>query len=69
MGGHVYKHLDLTGSSEVSSDDAIKRAIAKAGESVRGMHWFQVLETRGFIEADKVKHWQVTIRVGFRIED
>lgn len=69
MTGHVYKHIDLTGSSEVSSDDAIKRAIAKAGESIRGMHWFEVLETRGFIEADKVRHWQVTIRVGFRIED
>ena len=69
MTGHIYKHIDLTGSSEVSSDDAIKRAIAKAGESVRGMHWFEVLETRGFIEADKVRHWQVTIRVGFRLED
>ena len=69
MSGHIYKHIDLTGSSEVSSDDAIKRAIAKAGESVRGMHWFEVTETRGFIEADRVKHWQVTIRVGFRIED
>ena len=69
MSGHIYKHIDLTGSSPVSSDDAIQRAIAKAGESVRGMHWFEVLETRGFIEADKVKHWQVTIRVGFRIED
>jgi flavin-binding protein dodecin len=69
MSGHVYKHIDLTGSSEVSSDDAIKRAIAKAGESIRGMHWFEVMETRGFIEADQVRHWQVTIRVGFRIED
>lgn len=69
MTDHVYKHIDLTGSSPVSSDDAIRRAIAKAAESIREMHWFEVLETRGFISGKAIKHWQVTIRVGFRIED
>jgi flavin-binding protein dodecin len=47
MTDHVYKHIDVTGSSKVSSDDAIRRAISKAGESIRGMRWFKVLETRG----------------------
>lgn len=69
MTGHVYKHLDLTGSSTKSSDDAVRTAIAKASQTVREMHWFQVLETRGHIDGGDVKHWQVTIRVGFRIED
>ena len=69
MTNHVYKHIDLTGSSTVSSDDAIRRAIAKASESIRGMHWFEVLETRGHVDGSAVAHWQVTIRVGFRIED
>jgi flavin-binding protein dodecin len=69
MVDHVYKHIDLTGSSTVSSDDAIRAAIARAAKTVRGMHWFEVLETRGYIENGAVKFWQVTIRVGFTIED
>jgi len=69
MPGHVYKHLELTGSSTVSSDDAIRVAIAKAAKSVRNMNWFQVMETRGYIEKDEIAHWQVTIRIGFRIDD
>jgi dodecin len=68
MNDHVYKHIDLTGSSTVSSDDAIRRAISKAAETVRGMHWFEVVETRGYIDDASIAHWQVTIRVGFRIE-
>src|SRR4051812_31552138 len=50
MSDHVYKHIDVTGSSKTSSDDAVRRAITKASESVRGMRWFKVLETRGEIE-------------------
>ena len=69
MTNHVYKHIDLTGSSATSSDDAIRTAIAKAADSVRNMHWFEVIETRGYIEGAGIKHWQVTIRVGFRIQD
>jgi flavin-binding protein dodecin len=69
MVDHVYKHIDLTGSSTVSSDDAIRAAIARAAKTVRGMHWFEMLETRGDIENGAIKHWQVTIRVGFTIED
>jgi len=66
---HTYKHIELTGSSTESSDQAIQNAIAKASESVKNMHWFNVIETRGYIDDGGVKYWQVTIKVGFRIED
>lgn len=66
---HVYKHIEITGSSTQSSDDAIEKAIAKAGESIKHMHWFEVTDTRGYIEDQNVRYWQVTIKVGFRIED
>jgi len=66
---HTYKHIELTGSSTESSDQAIQNAIAKASESVKNMHWFNVVETRGYIDDGGVKYWQVTIKVGFRIED
>jgi len=69
MADHVYKHIQLTGTSSVSSDDAIRAAIAKAAKTVRGMHWFEVVETRGHIEDGALKHWQVSIRVGFTLED
>jgi flavin-binding protein dodecin len=69
MHDHVYKIIELVGSSTVSSDDAIRNAIAKASESVRHMNWFQVIETRGHITDGKVAHFQVVLKVGFRIED
>ena len=69
MSSHVYKKLELTGSSTKSSDDAIRVAIAKAGKTMRNMHWFEVIETRGQIDNAKVAHWQVTIKVGFTLED
>ena len=69
MGDHVYKSIELTGSSKASSDDAVRTALAKAGKTIRGMRWFQVLESRGHIERDKIDHWQVTIKVGFTLED
>jgi dodecin len=68
MTEHTYKHIELTGSSAESSDQAIQNAIAKASESVKHLHWFQVIDTRGYIEDGGVKYWQVTIKVGFRIE-
>jgi hypothetical protein len=68
MSEHVYKQIELTGSSTVSSDDAVKTAIAKASKTLRNLHWFEVTETRGQIEDDKVTYWQVTIKVGLRIE-
>ena len=69
MPDHIYKHLELTGSSAKSSDDAIRNALAKAAKTMRNMHWFQVVETRGHIDGGKVAHWQVTIKVGFTLED
>jgi len=69
MTEHTYKHIELTGSSTESSDQAIQNALAKAAESVKYMHWFNVIDTRGYIEEGGVKYWQVTIKVGFRIED
>jgi flavin-binding protein dodecin len=68
MKDHVYKQIELTGSSAKSSDDAIRTAIEKASKTLRNLHWFEVTETRGQIEDDKVAFWQVTIKVGLRIE-
>lgn len=69
MTEHTYKHIELTGSSEESSDQAIQNAIAKASETIKHMHWFNVIDTRGYIEEGGVKYWQVTIKLGFRMED
>jgi dodecin len=69
MSEHVYKHIELTGSSKKSIEDAIQNAISKAAQTVRNMRWFQVVETRGYIEENEVAYWQVTIKVGFTIED
>ena len=62
---HTYKHIELT----ESSDKAVQNAIAKASQTVKNLHWFEVIDTRGYIEQGGVKYWQVTIKVGFRIED
>ncbi|MCX7141770.1 MAG: dodecin family protein [Proteobacteria bacterium] len=69
MGNHVYKHIELTGSSTKTIEDAVSTAIAKASKSLRNIHWFEVMETRGHVENGKVAHWQVTIKVGFTLED
>ncbi len=69
MTEHTYKHIELTGSSAESSDQAVKNAIAKASETIKHLHWFNVVDSRGYIEDGGVKYWQVTIKVGFRIED
>lgn len=69
MANHTYKKIELTGSSPVSSDDAIKNAIAKAAKTVQEMRWFEVVETRGQIENGQVAHWQVTIKIGFTLHE
>ncbi|HEY3597397.1 MAG TPA: dodecin [Paraburkholderia sp.] len=69
MNEHVYKQIELTGSSTKSSDDAVRTAIEKATKTLRNLCWFEVVETRGHIENNLVSHWQVTIKVGLRIED
>lgn len=69
MANHVYKKIELVGSSPNSIEEAVNNALVKAGESVKNMRWFEVLETRGYIEENHVAHWQVTIKVGFTVED
>jgi flavin-binding protein dodecin len=69
MSDHVYKLLELTGSSAKSFDGAVQNAIAKASKTMRNMQWFQVTDTRGHITDGKVAHWQVTIKIGFTLED
>ncbi len=69
MNDHVYKILELTGSSTKSIEDAVQNAIAKAAKTMRNMHWFEVTDTRGHIEGGKVAHWQVTLKIGFTLED
>lgn len=68
MSDHVYKTIELTGSSTTGIEDAVQRAISVAGKSVRNMRWFEVTDTRGHIEEGKVHHWQVTVKVGFTME-
>ncbi len=68
MTAHVYKSLELTGSSTVSIEDAVSKAIAKASETVRNIHWFNLIETRGHVRDGKVAHWQVSLKVGFTLE-
>ena len=65
---HTYKVIELVGSSPISSDEAIKNAVTSAGQTLRHLRWFEVIETRGHLEAGLIAHWQVTIKVGFTIE-
>lgn len=65
---HVYKTVELTGSSPKSTDEAIRVAIERASKTLRNIKWVQVLEQRGHVENGKVAHWQVTMKVGFTLE-
>ncbi|MCB1714363.1 MAG: dodecin domain-containing protein [Candidatus Competibacteraceae bacterium] len=69
MTDHVYKSIELTGSSQKSIEDAINNAVNKASQSIHNMRWFQVGEIRGGIDDGAVKYWQVTIKVGFTLDD
>ena len=68
MSGHVYKTIELTGSSPKSLEEAIANAVAKASQTLHNLRWFQVIDTRGEIEKGKVAHWQVTMKVGFTLD-
>ncbi|HEY1327430.1 MAG TPA: dodecin [Casimicrobiaceae bacterium] len=68
MSAHTYKLVELVGTSPNSSDDAVRNALAKAAATIKNMDWFQVCETRGHIVDGKIAHFQVTLKVGFRIE-
>jgi len=68
MNEHVYKMIELTGSSKTGLEDAVKNAIAKAAKTVHNMRWFEVTDSRGYIEDGKVSYWQVTIKIGFTVD-
>ena len=68
MTAHTYKLVELVGSSPDSTDEAIRNAIRKASATVKHIDWFQVIETRGHVDGAKIAHYQVTLKVGFRIE-
>jgi len=68
MTDHVYKHIELTGSSEKSIEDAVQNAVSRAAKTIHNMRWFQVRDTRGHLDNGKVSHWQVTIEVGFTLD-
>jgi dodecin len=69
MESHVYKILELVGSSNKSIEDAIETALARANATIRDMRWFEVTQTRGHIQDGKVHHYQVTLKVGFTLEN
>ncbi|HEV2803991.1 MAG TPA: dodecin [Chthoniobacterales bacterium] len=68
MSDHIYKKLELVGSSTTSIEDAVKNAITRAQKTIRNMRWFELVETRGHIEDGKVNEWQVTVKVGFTLD-
>ena len=68
MDDHVYRVIQVVGSSQQSSDDAIRQAIARASKTLHDLRWFEVVETRGHIENGKVHHFQVTVKIGFTMD-
>lgn len=68
MSDHIYKKLELVGTSTTSIEDAVHNAINRASQTLRNLRWFEVVETRGHIEDGKVQHWQVTVKVGFTLD-
>jgi dodecin len=68
MSGHVYKIVEIVGSSAESIEDAIQGAVARASETLRDIRWFEVVSTRGHVEGGRVAHYQVTLRIGFTLD-
>jgi dodecin len=68
MSDHIYKKIELVGSSPNSIEDAVNNAITRAGKTIRNMKWFEVVELRGHLEDNKIAHWQVTVKVGFTLD-
>jgi dodecin len=69
MDDHVYRVIEIAGSSQTSIEDAIQTAVARASRTLRNLRWFQVIDTRGHLENGKISHYQVTLKVGFTIDD
>jgi len=68
MSNHVYKTVELTGSSTAGTDDAVRNAIARAGKTLHNLRWFEVTQVRGHIEDGRIAHWQVTLKVSFTLD-
>jgi len=68
MDSHVYKTIQITGSSTLGADDAVKTAVERAAKTIHNLRWFKVTDTRGYIEAGKIANWQVTVELGFALE-
>ncbi|MCK5212767.1 dodecin domain-containing protein [Candidatus Bipolaricaulota bacterium] len=68
MPDHVYKSIELTGSSPSSMDDAVRIAIDRAAKTIRNMKWFEVVDTRGYVEGSEISYWQVTVKISFTVE-
>ena len=66
---HIYKVIEIVGSSETSIEDAIQRAVARAAQTLKHLRWFEVLQTRGHIENGKVHHYQVNLKIGFTLDE
>jgi dodecin len=69
MSDHVYKSVEITGSSPEGVTQAVERAIEKASQTLRNLDWFELVGVRGHIEDGKVAHYQATLKIGFRLED
>jgi len=69
MDDHIYRVIQIVGSSEKSVDDAIKRAVERASKTLRHLRWFEVVETRGHLDGGKILHYQVTLKIGFTIDE
>lgn len=69
MSAHIYKKIEIVGSSETSIEEAVKNAVAKAAESVRNIRWVEIVETRCHVEDQKVTYWQVTVKIGFTLDE
>jgi flavin-binding protein dodecin len=69
MADHVYKSVELTGTSTTTVEDAVRNAVARASKTIRNMRWFEVVGVRGGIEEQSVVHWQVTIKLGFTLDE
>ena len=69
MSDHIYKKVEIVGSSTTTIEDAVANALEKASQTIRNLRWFEVAEIRGDITAENVAHWQVTIKVGFTLDE
>lgn len=69
MENHTYKKIEITGTSDNSIEEAIRNAISRANQTIHSLRWFEVVETRGDIAEGQVAHWQVTLKIGFTLED